>query len=119
MADKVEVTEEQSVAFLNEALRNTEAHLTVHTVSDIRAALSSFVNRLAHQQPASDGLAEQIQNALDDYHDALPQGQGDPGWGSVEKGKALCQLFYDNAEAILAALSRPTRDDVLGQGTDQ
>ena len=57
-------------------------------------------------------LADKIEAAIKLYHDSLPQGQGDPGDGSIEKGKALCQLFYDNSDEIIAALRSQENSDV-------
>ncbi len=60
------------------------------------------------------GLADEIEVAIEAFHDALPRGQGETGDGGVA-GKAMCQMFYDNADAILSALRQPAprADDAL------
>lgn len=54
--------------------------------------------------PSPEALADQIERGLEEFHDSLPD-QGETG--DPTKGKALCQLFYDHSEIIIAAL-RPT-----------
>lgn len=48
-------------------------------------------------------LAAELERAIEAFHDALPGGQGETG-DHGKAGRALCQLFYDNSDTIIAAL---------------
>lgn len=67
-------------------------------------------HRLAFSHPKpNEGLAKEIADAIERFHDACPQGRGETGDGGAA-GRAMCQLFYDNSDAILAALTPVSED---------
>ena len=68
--------------------------------------VKSIVEQVALHTPAPAevrALAGEIEAAIERFHDAVPQGQGEIGDGGAA-GRALCQLFYDNSETICRAL---------------
>jgi alpha-D-ribose 1-methylphosphonate 5-triphosphate synthase subunit PhnI len=54
-------------------------------------------------------LAREIEATIERYHDAMPQGQGDPGSPDASKAIALemARLLYDNSETIADLASEP------------
>ena len=57
------------------------------------------------KEPDLSMLVAEWKRLEDVFHDALPQGQGEPGDGGVA-GRALCQFLYDNSDVLRAALTR-------------